>query len=646
MIRFAFFFAATAFYTLVCAQVHSSDSAVSGQSEKPIPELKTVVVSGEKTGLDEKGSDRVLFSSDIKKYPLVDNDVFRAVQAQPGVSSDEFSARFSVRGGDRDETLVVVDGMELFYPYHLQDYGGAVSVLDLLAVSKVELYSGAFSSEYGDKMSAVLKVDTRTPSNKRKMDAGIDLINAHVFYDHKPVFLSVRAGYIGILMGLMQSDEKLQPHYGDVLFRIDKGGFLNGSLSSYVLYSGDLNTIDKEGVEDDVKSGFNNLTLWSRYQRFFSSGWNLQVYPYGGLYIQERQRGTADMDDRTLRFGGLKVKSGLDITESIRLQAGLETRWMLGKYDYRDPGENIRIDVEKEDVAIKGYALATFKISPNIRWNWGTRILHHIWENRWDVGPHTAFTFAPSRYLKFRAAWGVYYQPVDPLHIPVEAGEDTRLPSEQSTHYVIGGQYRHDSLRLNVRLEGYHKSYENLTGFIRNYGRQEQLYIPREKGEAWGIETITDKGFGKFLVHTGYAYSVSEVSDTAKTFYAEEDTRHAFKAGLSYSLGPRWQFYCNFTWHSGNPYTPRDTSNGALIPLAPNSKRLPNYHSLSVRVTRIWKGKITQTEAYLQVLNLYNRKNVHEYAHTLKKEDEEWVFMKSAEGLFPVLPTIGVNVRF
>ena len=89
---------------------------------------------------------------------MIDNDIMRASQIFPGVVSNDFSARFSVRGGEKDEILVRLDGMELYEPFHLQDYGGALSVIDLGLLDRADLLMGGFPAKYGGKMSGVFDI--------------------------------------------------------------------------------------------------------------------------------------------------------------------------------------------------------------------------------------------------------------------------------------------------------------------------------------------------------------------------------------------------------------------------------------------------------------------------------------------------------
>ncbi len=93
--------------------------------------------------------------------------MLRGVTLMPGTAGNDASARFSVRGGREDEVMVLLDGFEVYEAYHLKDYSSALSVVAPETVAGVELLSGGFSAEYGDRMSGVLNVVTLDPSARR-----------------------------------------------------------------------------------------------------------------------------------------------------------------------------------------------------------------------------------------------------------------------------------------------------------------------------------------------------------------------------------------------------------------------------------------------------------------------------------------------
>jgi hypothetical protein len=84
-----------------------------------------------------------------------------------GVSSrDELSASYSVRGGSFDENLVYVNGIEIYRPQLIragQEEG--LSFINPNLVESVNFSAGGYGVNYGDKMSSVLDVKYRRPSD-------------------------------------------------------------------------------------------------------------------------------------------------------------------------------------------------------------------------------------------------------------------------------------------------------------------------------------------------------------------------------------------------------------------------------------------------------------------------------------------------
>jgi hypothetical protein len=63
-----------------------------------------------------------LESETIGKITGLSPDVLRSVQMLPGVSNDnELSAKFNVHGGDGNENLVLIDGTQVYEPYHVKE---------------------------------------------------------------------------------------------------------------------------------------------------------------------------------------------------------------------------------------------------------------------------------------------------------------------------------------------------------------------------------------------------------------------------------------------------------------------------------------------------------------------------------------------
>ena len=127
----------------------------------------------------EPKSSSALGSADLQHFPQLGEDIYRAVSRLPGLSSNDFSAKFYVRGGDQDEVLIFLDGMELLNPFHLKDFGGSLSVIDVKIIREIDMITGAFPAEYGNRLSGVFNMSTRTPSaEKSKTSLALSFMNA------------------------------------------------------------------------------------------------------------------------------------------------------------------------------------------------------------------------------------------------------------------------------------------------------------------------------------------------------------------------------------------------------------------------------------------------------------------------------------
>lgn len=99
--------------------------------------------------------------SDITAIPTVgEPDLFRALQTLPGVSApNDYSNELFIRGGGSDQNLILLDGAVVYNPYHLFGLAGAFNP-DI--VEQVNLSLGGFSARYGDRLSSVIDIRTRT----------------------------------------------------------------------------------------------------------------------------------------------------------------------------------------------------------------------------------------------------------------------------------------------------------------------------------------------------------------------------------------------------------------------------------------------------------------------------------------------------
>ncbi len=125
--------------------------------------MKALIVNGSRikeTGLSSistKGVSQIAGPSSSIEKTLI-------FQGQGVSSRNELSSQYSVRGGNFDENLIYVNGVQIYRPFLVRSgRQEGLSFVNPALVNDVKFSSGGFESRYGDKMSSVLDVTYKEP---------------------------------------------------------------------------------------------------------------------------------------------------------------------------------------------------------------------------------------------------------------------------------------------------------------------------------------------------------------------------------------------------------------------------------------------------------------------------------------------------
>ena len=113
---------------------------------------------------------------DLEFIPDASGSFESILKSLPGVSSThELSSQYSVRGGNFDENLVYVNDIEIYRPFLIRSgQQEGLSFINSDMVEGIEFSAGGFNAEYGDKMSSVLNIRYRQPSqNSARTEASL-----------------------------------------------------------------------------------------------------------------------------------------------------------------------------------------------------------------------------------------------------------------------------------------------------------------------------------------------------------------------------------------------------------------------------------------------------------------------------------------
>jgi hypothetical protein len=110
----------------------------------------------------------------VQHLPSPFGDFNKTLATLPGVvSNNELSSTYSVRGGSFDENLVYVNGIEVYRPFLVRSgQQEGLSFINPDLVSGITFSSGGWQPKYGDKLSSVLNIDYKQPTQVRGLGDG------------------------------------------------------------------------------------------------------------------------------------------------------------------------------------------------------------------------------------------------------------------------------------------------------------------------------------------------------------------------------------------------------------------------------------------------------------------------------------------
>ncbi len=188
------------------------------------------------------------------------------IKTQLGVTSNnELSSQYRVRGGNYDENLVYVNGIEVYRPFLIRaGQQEGLSFVNPELVSSVQFSPGGFNTEYGDKMSSVLDINYKQP-NEFAGSAQVSLLGASAHVEgisknKKLTYISgVRYKTNKYLLGTMDVKGDYNPSFFDLqtflTYQINQSWSVEG-LGYYSRNAYDFIPVDREtvfGSISDVK---------------------------------------------------------------------------------------------------------------------------------------------------------------------------------------------------------------------------------------------------------------------------------------------------------------------------------------------------------------------------------------------------------
>jgi hypothetical protein len=247
---------------------------------------------------------------------------------------------------------------------------------------------------------------------------------------------------------------------------------------------------------------------------------------------------------------------------------------------------------------------------------------------------------------------GDFYFPVDETANPGRSWQ------------AVAGVVWDPSIDYQLSVEAYYTGLDRLLVFDNNIPFEieditaDDIFITDGEGYATGIEIFLQKRTGDLRGWIGYTLGWTrrkfDELNAGKVFPPKYDRRHDLSFVMTLDRGA-WTYSTSFVYGTGQAYTPasgrysiRDPAidseqdGGFVFPGERNSARLLPYHRLDVGVSKDFSLFGIKAEWFIQVFNLYSRRN----EWFVEFDSDDPVNEPTVVKQLPVIPSLGVNFAF
>ena len=215
----------------------------------------------------------------------------------PGVNNNnELSTQYNVRGGNFDENLVYVNGIEVYRPFLVRSgQQEGLSFINPNMVQNINFSAGGFQAKYGDKLSSVLDITYRKP---------------------KEIATTLEASLLG----------------GSITF---ESPFLDKKLSiiASLRYRDNSLFVNSKQIETNFRPRFTDLQSFATYQftnkltLSYLSNFSLNNYNYQPTSRRTRFGTIAEPLELNVYYDGKEENNYLTLFNALSLDYKLNNEW-------------------------------------------------------------------------------------------------------------------------------------------------------------------------------------------------------------------------------------------------------------------------------------------------------------------------------
>lgn len=636
---------------------------------------------------------------------FLEQDLISSIQILPGVITvNDWQNLLYVRGGKPDENLILLDGMSIYDPYHINTL---FSIFNIDAIKSAELLAGGFPAEYSGKISSVLNVETRTGNTQQFCGKGeLSLASAKLVLEG-PIpkgswLVSARRTYVD---KLIEAYFKINPPKEEVPEDMDQIRFyfydlygkldfdispklrisLLGFCDDDILY----NPGEEPGEPPEFDYRWGNSVLGLKF-RYIPSPKLFSTLLLTKSRYRAKSQSSYEVSSFLNKINNYSVKGDISYLLSNRhsIKVGLELKSLTSKSKaameiwQEDTGFDTLnfINYNKEADHFSLYIQDEFKPTEHVITNAGIRYDYFSSGNYSRIAPRLGIKFLLDANFALKCAYGHYYQFVFVPSPDAELLEEMRTggyparmyqswyPADKSvkpvgaTHYVLGAT-KWLASDISLDIESYYKDIKNIVELksmdsIMRGGSELRVGT----GNVIGLELLLKRKTSWI----SYTYSIAKKTIGGTTLYAFHDCRHKFNIAWNFEFRKNWSGGIRWTYRSGIPFaysgpvgayqymwaaggrygTPWEPTPMWYTINGTGTFRGSPYHRLDIIINNRFKMfKHVDTSLFIQVLNLYNRSNAAEYEYWTNWYSGK-LEKQASYNMFPIVPSIGIRARF
>jgi len=258
--------------------------------------------------------------------PTSNGGVEELIKTLPGVSSsNELSSQYSVRGGNFDENLVYVNGVEVYRPFLIRSgQQEGLSFVNSDLVESIAFSAGGYSANFGDKMSSVLDINYRNPTT-RGGSVTFSLLNQNLHFEGTnksrklSYLIGVRRKSNSYLLNSLDTEGEYTPNFVDIQSLINYK--LNDSWSMSFLTNYSKNKFQHIPQTKTTRFGTISIPLElfvyfegkeiDQYQTYFGS-YSLKHQPKKNINLRLNITGFRTFESETFDILGQYFLSQID----------------------------------------------------------------------------------------------------------------------------------------------------------------------------------------------------------------------------------------------------------------------------------------------------------------------------------------------